>query len=57
MQLGHVDTKQNPADLLSGGCSVKTLVSSQYWLRGPPWICHSDQLPNQVVIIILEIVA
>ena len=53
MQLGHVDTKQNPADLLSLGCSVKTF---QLWLRGPPWICHLDQFPQQVVINISEIV-
>ena len=55
LQLGHVDTKQNPADLLSGGCSVKNLVSSQLWLGGPSWICCPDQFPKPVVTHISEI--
>ena len=56
IQLGHVDTKQNPADLLSRGCSVKTLASSQLWSRGPLWICYPDQFPQPVVTHISEIV-
>ena len=55
LQLGHVDTKQNPADLLSRGCSVKNLVSLQLWLGGPSWICCPDQLPKPVVTHISEI--
>ena len=55
LQLGHVDTKQNPADLLSRGCSVKNLASSQLWLTGPSWICCPDQFPKPVVTHISEI--
>ena len=55
LQLGHVDTKQNPADLLSRGCSVKNLASSQLWLAGPSWICCPDQFPKPVVTHISEI--
>ena len=56
MQLGHVNTKQNPADLLSRGCTVKTLASSQLWLHGPSRICHPDQFLEPIVTHISEIV-
>ena len=46
----HVNTKQNPADLLSRGCSLRTLSTSNLWLKGPSWLCdisHQSVIPIQ----------
>ena len=40
----YVDTKQNPADLVSRGCSVQTLAQSSLWLQGPEFL-HSGDWP------------
>lgn len=34
----HIDTKQNPADLVSRGLNVKELLSSEMWRHGPDWL-------------------
>ena len=31
----HVDTKLNPADLISRGTAMKALITNQLWLQGP----------------------
>ena len=42
-QWKHVRTKQNPADLGSGGCSPQELKDSFLWWKGPSWL----QLPEK----------
>lgn len=34
----YVDTKSNPADLLSRGVPPNELVTDQMWWKGPPWL-------------------
>ncbi|KRX26299.1 hypothetical protein T07_8519 [Trichinella nelsoni] len=34
----HCPTKNNPADLLSRGSTVKQLASQPLWWHGPPWL-------------------
>ncbi len=34
----HVDTAENPADLLSRGCPAAELSKNQLWWKGPPWL-------------------
>lgn len=36
----HVLTKDNPADLVSRGCSAETLIQSDLWWNGPEWLLH-----------------
>lgn len=35
---GHIGTKENPADLVSRGCTPKQLSNAQLWWGGPPWL-------------------
>ena len=44
--LHHVSSKENPADLLSRGSDVKTLASSELWLRGPRWLSCPENWPD-----------
>lgn len=45
----HVNTKENPADLLSRGVNPKTLKSSSLWWHGPPWLSEdSNSWPPSV---------
>ena len=44
--LHHVGSKENPADLLSRGSDVKTLASSELWLRGPRWLSCPENWPG-----------
>lgn len=34
----HVATKDNPADLVSRGCSAENLIQSDLWWNGPEWL-------------------
>lgn len=36
----HIDTKQNPADLISRGLSSEEILKSQLWLHGPEWLSN-----------------
>jgi len=45
----YVPSKQNPADLVSRGCSVNNLISSKLWNHGPDFIsCYPNNFPSQV---------
>lgn len=35
---GYVNTKENPADVLSKGCAVQVLKQNSLWWQGPGWL-------------------
>ena len=37
---GHTPTQDNPADVVSRGCSAVLLKSSALWQYGPNWLCN-----------------
>lgn len=37
-QWNHVVTEDNPADLISRGCSADYLIQSEIWWKGPEWL-------------------
>lgn len=39
----YVNTKENPADLLSRGVRPRDLVNNSLWLHGPPWLSQPMQ--------------
>ena len=44
-QWHYVNTKENPADLLSRGTSLKKLKESSIWFHGPEWLKQEDEWP------------
>ena len=44
--LGHTPSQDNPADLVSYGCSAQTLRHSTIWHTRPSWICHESLWPR-----------
>ena len=43
----HVRTKDNPADLISRGVDVDTLVKNKIWFQGPSWLTDQTLWPQQ----------
>ncbi len=44
---GYVNTKENPADIASRGCSLQTLKKHTLWWHGPNWmLLPYDRWPN-----------
>ncbi|XP_039299275.1 uncharacterized protein LOC120355056 isoform X1 [Nilaparvata lugens] len=43
----HVKTDQNPADLVSRGCSPNLLITSTLWWNGPTWLSQSPSTWNK----------
>ena len=43
----HVGTKDNPADLISRGIDLDTLVKSHMWFHGPSWLIDRALWPTQ----------
>lgn len=41
-QWNHVAGSENPADLISRGCSAETLIQSKVWWYGPEWLIHKS---------------
>ena len=41
-QWRHVPTKQNPADLLTRGLSVSTLIDEESWWKGPTFLLQEE---------------
>ncbi|GFS41635.1 integrase catalytic domain-containing protein [Nephila pilipes] len=39
----HCPGKENPADILSRGISVRELKDSELWWHGPPWLKQTEQ--------------
>ena len=40
----YVPSKLNPADLATRGCSIETLVLSEQWWHGPPFLKEAESL-------------
>ncbi|XP_050305066.1 uncharacterized protein LOC126742465 [Anthonomus grandis grandis] len=38
----HVSSNENPADIISRGCHVNSLMKSKLWWRGPEWLEQND---------------
>ncbi|XP_060846165.1 uncharacterized protein LOC132925818 [Rhopalosiphum padi] len=36
----HIGTKDNPADIISRGCSAKEIINSSIWWHGPSWLTN-----------------
>ncbi|XP_069195602.1 uncharacterized protein [Procambarus clarkii] len=45
-KLRYVPTKENPADYLSRGLTLRQLTKAEMWFNGPQWLI-SDQWPEQ----------
>ena len=43
---GHTPSQDNPADIVSRGCSVASLQSSALWQSGPMWLCYQSSWPK-----------
>ena len=43
---GHTPSTENPADLVSRGCSAQSLFKSSLWLHGPSWILNVASWPQ-----------
>ncbi|GFT27435.1 integrase catalytic domain-containing protein [Trichonephila clavipes] len=39
----HCPEKENPADIISRGISVRELKDSELWWHGPPWLQQAEQ--------------
>jgi len=44
----HVGTKENPADLVSRGCTAQELCNSSHWWHGPGWLADQAQIDERV---------
>ena len=42
----HVSSANNPAEILSRGCSADELLQSALWQRGPPWLTAHSLWPR-----------
>lgn len=49
----YVNTKDNPADLLTRGISAQELKESKLWWSGPRWL-QTDELPQQPKVLLTE---
>ena len=43
----HVRSSDNPADILSRGCTAKELERSELWKKGPTWLTQHHVQPTQ----------
>ena len=43
----HVPTGDNPADMLSRGISVETIIENRKWWHGPTWMSSKKEWPPQ----------
>lgn len=48
----YVNTKSNPADLLSRGTTVKKLYNTSLWHHGPEWLNNNSVWPEQKVCVV-----
>ena len=46
-QFRHVSSKDNPADLISRGCTARNIISNDLWAHGPSWLPCKDSWPEQ----------
>ena len=47
----HVPGEQNPADIGSRGCSATKLQQQEIWWKGPSWLLHEDQWPEDITTV------
>ena len=43
---GHTLSAENPADLVTCGCTAQSLLHSSLWFKGPPWILTATSWPQ-----------
>lgn len=53
-QLMHVPSSDNPADILSRGCSVSELVNSSLWNLGPAWLISQDYPSQDAIYVVVN---
>lgn len=44
----HVSSEDNPADILSRGTSVESLINNKLWWTGPCWLKERHQYPSSM---------
>ena len=54
-QLLHVPSKENPADMLSRGVSLKTFTESKLWFHGPEWLTSGGWPTQKSHVIVNEL--
>ncbi|XP_068217572.1 uncharacterized protein [Palaemon carinicauda] len=47
INLKHVPTNNNPANLASCGVTVRHILKNKFWLQGPPWLSPPSEYPDQ----------
>ena len=43
---GHTPSAENPADLVTRGCTAQSLLNSSLWFEGPSWILNATSWPQ-----------
>ena len=56
MQILHVPSGENPADLLTRGVTYKKLVtkSLEFWIHGPAWLTDPTKWPTQKPFVVVQ---
>ena len=47
----HIPGEQNPVDIGSHGCSATKLQQQEIWWKGPIWLIHEDQWPDDITTV------
>ena len=50
----HVNTEQNPADLITRGVNPATLIHSELWWHGPVWLQNSSNFPEHTQMLQID---
>lgn len=54
-QWRHISTSENPADIVSRGCSSTQITESKLWWNGPKWLCdESSKWPSTTELNCIE---
>ncbi|KAK7601132.1 hypothetical protein V9T40_008573 [Parthenolecanium corni] len=49
-QWNYVQTDENPADLLTRGLPVKSIINNSFWIHGPKWLIDKEKKESKIEI-------